>query len=107
MSTAHANIVSSESTFRVADTGDTINAPFFAIEDEYTVKADLWMTGSIALTLVDFFYGVNQGRSVMEFCAGFTRHVGRLAEENEALIAEIKSTDRFKRALQKFGSPGK
>jgi hypothetical protein len=103
LSTAHANIVSSESTFRVAEAGDTINAPFFDIEDEYTVKADLWMTGSIALTLVDFFYGVNQGRNVIEFCADFTRHVGRLAQENEALVAEIRSTDRFKRAQQKFG----
>jgi hypothetical protein len=107
LSTSHANIVSSESTFRVADTGDTINTPFFDIEDEYTVKVDLWMTGSIALTLVDFLYGVNQGRNVLEFCADFMRHVGRLAQENETLIAEIKSTDRFKLALQKFGAPGK
>jgi hypothetical protein len=103
LSTAHANIVSSESTFRVADAGGMINAPFFDIEDEYTAKADLWQTGSIALTLVDLFYGVNQGRNVIEFCPGFTCHVGRLAQDNEALINEIKSTDRFKQALAKFG----
>ncbi|MGD0076304.1 MAG: hypothetical protein ABSD31_18495 [Candidatus Binataceae bacterium] len=106
LSTAHANIVSSGSTFRVAETGDTINTPFFDVEDDYTVKSDLWQTGSIALTLVDFFYGVNQGRNAIEFCPGFTRHVERLARNNEALINELKSTDRFKQALQRFGSSG-
>jgi hypothetical protein len=54
VSTAHANVVSTESVFRVADAGDVVNAPFFDVEDEYTVKADLWLMGSIALTLVDF-----------------------------------------------------
>ena len=98
--------MSSGSTFRVAETGDTINAPFFDVEDDYTVKSDLWQTGSIALTPADFFYGVNQGRNVIQFCPGFTRHVERLARNNEALINELKSTDRFKRALQRFGSSG-
>jgi hypothetical protein len=106
LSTAHANIVSSESTFRIADAGGVINAPFFDIEDDYIVKVDLWQTGSIALTLVDFFYGVNQGRNVIEFCVGFPDHVHRLAKDNDALINELKSTERFKRAQQKFGSAG-
>jgi hypothetical protein len=104
LSTAHANVVSSESTFRVAQAGDTINAPFFDIEDDHVVKVDLWQAGSIALTLLDFFYGVNQGRNVIEFCPGFARYVERLAKDNETLISELKSTDRFKRAQQKFGS---
>jgi hypothetical protein len=33
---------------------------------------------------------------------GIAQHVGRLAQANEALITEIKATDRFKRALQRF-----
>ncbi len=106
LSTAHANIVISESTFRIAEAGDTINAPFFDVEDDYIVKVDLWQTGSIALTLVDFFYGVNQGRHVIEFCQGFADHVNRLAKDNNALIDELKSTDRFKRAQLRFGSAG-
>jgi hypothetical protein len=57
------------------------------------------------LTLVDFFYGVTQRVNVIEFCSDFARHVGRIAEENEALLTELKSTDRFKQALQKFGAP--
>jgi hypothetical protein len=101
-STAHANVVSTESVFRVAD---AVNAPFFDVEDEYTVKADLWLMGSIALTLVDFFYGVNQALNVIEFCPDFARHVHQMAQENEALLADIKSTDRFKRALEKYGTP--
>jgi hypothetical protein len=105
LSTAHANVVSTETVFRVTDAGDTVNAPFFDVEDEYMVKADLWMMGSIALTMVDFFYGVNQGQNVIEFCPDFAGHVQQTAQENEALLTELKSTDRFKRALAKFGTP--
>jgi hypothetical protein len=105
LSAAHANIVSSEGTFRVADAGDTINAPFFDIEDEYVVKVDLWQSGSIALTLMDLLYGVSQGRDVIAFTDGFAQHIGRLARENGAMAEEIKATDRFQRAVQKFGLP--
>jgi hypothetical protein len=105
-SAAHANIVSSESTFHVAEAGDVVNMPFFDVEDAYMVKADLRLMASIAPTLVDLFHGVNQGRNVIKFCPDFARHVERMAEENEALLTELKSTDRFKRALQKFGIPG-
>jgi hypothetical protein len=104
-STAHANIVSSGSIFRIADTGDTINAPFFDIEDEYSVRADLWHTGSIALTLMDLFYGVNQGRNVLDFFDDFPVHIDRLARENNALLDEMKATDRFKRVMEKYGLP--
>jgi hypothetical protein len=83
LSTAHANVVSSESTFRIAEARDTISAPFFDIEDDYIVKVDLWQTGSIALTLVDFFYGVNQRRNVIEFYPGFADHVHRLAKDQQ------------------------
>jgi hypothetical protein len=105
MSAAHANIVSSGSTFRVSDAGDLINAPFFDIEDDYFVKADLWQTASIALTLMDLFYGVNQGRDVIAFYPDFAASVGRLAQETDALLAEMKATDRFKRGLAKFELP--
>jgi hypothetical protein len=105
MSAAHANIVSSGSIFRVADAGDTINAPFFDIEDEYVVKADLRQAASIALTLMDLFYGVNRGRNVIGFSPAFAVTIGRLAQETDALLAEMKATDRFKRGLAKFGLP--
>ena len=105
-SAAHANIISADNVFRIADAGDQISAPFFDIEDEYFVKADLWLIGSVALTLMDLFYGVNQGRNVLEFRTDFADAVGRMAEESNALLAELKATDRFKRAIQKFRLPG-
>ncbi len=104
-SAAHANIVSADSVFRIADSGDQINAPFFDIEDEYFVKADLWLIASVAITLMDLFYGVNQGRNVLEFRAGFPDTIGLMAKENDALLAEIKATDRYQKAMKKFGLP--
>ena len=105
-SAAHANIISADSVFRIADTGDQISAPFFDIEDEYFVTADLWLIASVAITLMDLFYGVvNQGRNVLEFRTGFANSIGQMAEESNALLAELKATDRFKRGIEKFGLP--
>ncbi len=105
VSAAHANMVSAHSVFRIADAGDEIKAPFFDIEDEYFVKADLWLIGSVALTLMDLFYGVNQGRDVIEFRGRFADSIGQMAEENNRLLADMKATPRFKRAMEKFGPP--
>ncbi len=103
LSTAHANIISADKVFRVSDSGDQVNSPFFDIEDEYFVKCDLWLLGCVALTLMDFFYGVNDGRNVIDFLPEFADSIERMATENNALLAEMKSTDRFKRAAEKYG----
>jgi len=105
-STAHANILSADSVFQLTDAGDQVKAPFFDIEDEYFVKADLWLIGSVALGLMDLLYGVNQDRNVIGFRADFTESVAERGKENDALLSEIKATDRFKRTQQKFGQPG-
>jgi hypothetical protein len=105
MSAAHANIVSSHGIFR-EDAGEIIQTPFFDIEDEYVIKADLQLTGSVALHLMDLLYGVNRPLKVVEFCAAFALRVGQLAKENDGLLTELKATDRFKRALGKFGPVG-
>jgi hypothetical protein len=102
LSTAHSNIVSADSTFRVADAGDRIDAPFFDIEDEYFVKTDLWLVASIALTLMDLIYGVNKGRDVVGFRPDFANTIGTMATENNALLDEMKNTDRYKRAMEKI-----
>ena len=91
--------------FRVAESGDMIDTPFFDIEDEYFVKGDLWQTASIALSLMDLFYGVNQGRNVITFCTNFAPYVAQLAKRTDDMLAEIKATDRFKRGAAKFGLP--
>lgn len=54
-SQSHANVVSSHSVFRIDDTGELINAPFFDIEDDYFVKSDLWLASAVALELMDLF----------------------------------------------------
>jgi hypothetical protein len=105
ISTAHANIVSSHGIFR-ADSSDIIKTPFFDVEDEYVVRVDLQLIGSIALSFMDFLYGVNQGLNVIRFCADFAARVSHLGQENDALLTEMKQTDRFKRGAQKFGLPG-
>jgi len=84
--------------FRIADAGDAINAPFFDIEDDYHVKADLWLTGSVALTLMDLLYGVNLDHKVIGFRNDFPLQMQRLAKENDGLV-EMNATDRFKCAM--------
>ena len=71
-----------------------MNALFFDIEDEYFIKGDLWLISSVAITLMDFFFGVagnvaTGGRAVMEFRPDFQRTVQGLAAESNALHAEL------------------
>ncbi len=54
---------------------------------------------------MDLFYGVNQGQNAIGFYPAFAATIGRLAQQTDALLAEMKATDRFKRGLAKFGLP--
>jgi hypothetical protein len=47
--TAHANIISGDSNFRLAASGAMADTPFFDIEDEHFVKTDLWLIGRAAV----------------------------------------------------------
>lgn len=103
---AHANIISGDSTFRMADDQTEASAPFFDVEDEYFVKADLCLISSVAITLMDFFFGVatdigRAGRSVMDFRPDFQQTIQGLAAENNALLTEIQASGRYRRAMQK------
>jgi len=56
---------------------------------------------------MDFFFGVagdaaRAGRSVIVFRSDFQRTIQGLAADNNALLAEIKASDRFQRAMQKI-----
>ena len=102
---AHANVVNSEAIFKINAAGDATHQPFFDIEDEYRVKGDLLLMSGIALELADLLYGVNMDLKVIEFVSDFTAYVRHAAKENETLLAEMKSTDRFKRAIEKYGDP--
>jgi len=99
---AHANIVSAEQTFRVSDRGETIDAPFFDLEDEYHVKADLWLASSVAIELMDLLYGVNRDRNVIEFIPDFLTHMHGALQSNTELHSEMTSTERYKKAMEKM-----
>jgi hypothetical protein len=103
---AHANVVSASQTFRVNEKANIIDAPFFDIEDEYHVKADLWLMSSIAVELMDLLYGVNEnhGAGAIEFMPDFRAYLMQAAQNSNAMHAEITSTDRYKRAMEKLQS---
>jgi hypothetical protein len=103
---SHANVVSSDSVFRIAATGDVIDAPFFDIEDEYFVKTDLWLTASVALELMDLFYGVNAGRNVIEFIPNFPAFIGRLQSDTATLRMEMMATTRYQAAMARATHEG-
>jgi hypothetical protein len=96
---SHANVVSAHGVFRIDDTGELINAPFFDIEDDYFVKADLWLASAVALEMMDLFYGVNSGRNVIEFMPNFPEFIARLESDTTTLLAERKAADRYKNAM--------
>jgi hypothetical protein len=52
---AHANLISTQNTFRTDYRDRAFAAPFFDIEDEHHVKTDLWRIGQVALVLTQFF----------------------------------------------------
>ena len=91
----------------MADDHTAASAPFFDIEDEYFVKADLWLISSVAITLMDLFFGVaddvsRAGRSVLDFRSDFQRTIRGLAAKSDALQAEMQTSDRFQRGMQKI-----
>jgi hypothetical protein len=102
------NIVSGGRTFREVDSGHSASAPFFDIEDEDFVRIDLWRIRSAAISLMDLFYGVARdvasatGRSLIGFRADFQRTISGLAAESNALLDELKGSDRFKAAMLKM-----
>jgi hypothetical protein len=98
---SHANVVSADSIFRIDWEGELVNAPFFDVEDEYFVKTDPRLASVVALELMDLFYGVNQGRNVVEFIPDFPNHIERLAKNTASLLAELKTSDRYQRVMAK------
>jgi hypothetical protein len=98
---AHANVVTSESVFRVSK-DKVATTPFFDIEDDYIVKTDLWQAAAVALELMDLFYGVNKERNVITFHPNFAAYIGQLSRTTDALLAEQEATERYQRAAAKF-----
>ena len=81
---AHANLISAQMNFRIYYDEGWYSEPFFDIEDEYSIKIDLWRIGSVAITLLDVFYGVNQGRNVVSFVDNFVPVFDKLLKADKA-----------------------
>jgi hypothetical protein len=97
--TSHANIVSANQTFDVDDERKNVAAPFFDIEDEFHVQVDLWLIASIAVELLATLYEVNRPLNAVKFAEHFCKNWHYAAQQNDAIRAEITSTDRYKRAM--------
>ena len=105
--TAHANIIVGDNTFRVSDKGDVASTPFFDIEDEYFVKSDLWLIGSVAIYLMDLFVHVasdvaKAGRGVIEFQADLHNTIHGLATESNALNVIMTTNHRCQATAKKM-----
>lgn len=101
MTTAHANLISTHRTCRTDDAAGQLVTPFFDIEDEDYVKIDLWIIAHVAHTLLQLFYGVNDGLEVIKFADNFAPAIQTLGVKNEALREEMMATDRCQRAMAK------
>jgi hypothetical protein len=103
MSAAHANIVSANSVFSMPEDDNIASAPFFDVEDEYHVRSDLWLIGGVALTLMDLLYGANRSIKKIGFTPTFLDSMHHYSAESDKLLDEMRQTERFKTAMEKFG----
>ena len=94
--TAHANIVYTQNTFRVADSGDEFSTPFFDIENECFVRVDLLKASGIAIWLINLFYQVNKDVHAIVWREDFDTRFTALIERERALKSEMRSSDFFK-----------
>ena len=98
---AHVNLISAKANFHTNYKEGWFATPFFDTEDAHFVKTDLWRIGSIAITLLDLFYEVNNGRNVIKFVDNFVLLFQKLVTKDAALREEMMSSDRYKRAMEK------
>ena len=83
--------MNSNSIFRIDDTGELVNAPFFDIENDYEVKKDLCLASAIAFEMMTLFYVVNKGR---EFIPNFLLYLTRLENDTSAVMDELDACPR-------------
>jgi hypothetical protein len=101
---SHANLLSADGTFRVSDSENSFDAPFFDFEDEHFVKIDLWMIGDVAIGLMELFYLVDDERGFITFVDDFLVRLNRLQDATRKLRAEMIATERYK-AVQHLTPP--
>jgi len=99
--TAHSNLIYAHNNFQMDEEHNRISTPFFDTEDEHHVKTYLWSLGNVAIILMDLFHKVNETRNVIVFADDFLPRFNALAKKNNALKAEMTSSDRYKQAVEK------
>ncbi len=97
-SCAHSNIIYAFNNFSMADY--KFKTDFFDKGEEHHVKADLWMIGNIALSLMDLFYGINKGVKQLTFVDNFVKRLKELEADGNILKAEAERHPRFKQFLK-------
>lgn len=95
---AHSNIVYAQKNFKFDKKTGKFSTPFFDVEDDYSIKTDLWQIANIAIGILDLFYGVNKELNVIIFADDFIPRLKKLENKNIRLKNEIINTDRFKNA---------
>jgi hypothetical protein len=102
----HANLITANSVFTLSEAGDFGRAPFFDIEDDYLVKGDLWQLSNVALHIMDLLYRVNESYKAVRFIDNFEQSMSNYVSANNALLDEIKQSERYKAIEAKLLAKG-
>lgn len=96
-SVGHASIIYAFQNFKMGPVENPgFSLPFFDIEDDFRVKADLWSVANVARGLLDLFFRANQKYEVFQVVDGFEEVFGQLSKKNDELKAEIMANEHFK-----------
>lgn len=99
---AHASLIVAASNVE-SQVGQHL-APFFDLDNDYHVKTDLWRIGTVALAILDLYFGVNLEHRVIKFVSDFESQFRDLHAQSRSLRDEMMETDEYKRAMARIAS---
>lgn len=94
-SAAHSNVIYAHKNYSPDMKNKRFNTPFFDFEDEFCVKADLWLTGNVAMGLMDLFYEINRDYNMLVFSDNFIEEIKKLQIKNNSLRNKVLGDKRF------------
>jgi hypothetical protein len=95
---AHAGLVYSHQALTIDEAAGVFDMPFFDKEDLFHVYSDLWLLGSIGISIMDLLFGVKEHFDPpIEFEADFPDRFTSLYDQNKLLRQELHNTPRHKR----------
>jgi hypothetical protein len=98
---SHANIVIARKVLQLHESGRDWNMPFFDITDDYYVHTDLWSLAGIGISVMDLWCGANTPPHIY-FIDQYDERMAELLNQNRLLQQEMRNTERFKQAAEKF-----